>query len=139
MQQHFQRFAAMLEALTRRSLTDRSLSPSVDVRNAPMSAIFIDIINALAGMEYPHWLLLAGSFLMFVGCGGMAMHRKDVETGFDPIVSEQEASRPEDDLGEPEVIDPLAKEKRRDRSADREIVISEPPEVGPEFYGKRSK
>jgi hypothetical protein len=70
-------------------------------------------------MEYPHWLIVAGAVLLMLGFVGLALRRRGVEAESHAIASDQEPSEPEADLGQVEVYNRTAKEKRRDRWAER--------------------
>ena len=75
--------------------------------------------TALSSMEYPYWLMIAGAFLLMLGLAGIALRPRSVEAEPNAIASEQEPTEPEADLDQVEVYNRTAKEKRRDRWAER--------------------
>ena len=75
-------------------------------------------MTALSSIEYPHWLMIAGALLLMLGFIGLALRRRGVDAEPDAIASE-EPSEPEADLNDVEVYNRTAKEKRRDRWAER--------------------
>jgi hypothetical protein len=75
--------------------------------------------TALSSMEYPHWMMIAGALLLMLGLAGIALRPRSVEAEPNAIASEQEPSEPEADLDQVEVYNRTAKEKRRDRWAER--------------------
>jgi hypothetical protein len=88
--------------------------------------------TALSPMEYPHWMMIAGALLLMLGMAGIALRPRSVEAEPNTIASEQEPSEPEADLDQVEVYNRTAKEKRRDRWAERfgdseEPLIDPPP------------
>jgi hypothetical protein len=68
-------------------------------------------------MQYPHWLMIAGALLLMLGFVGLALRQQDVEA--EPLAVASEPPAPEADLNEVEVYNRTAKEKRRDRWAER--------------------
>ena len=94
--------------------------------------------TALSSMEYPYWLMIAGAFLLMVGLAGIALRPRNVETEPNAIASEQEPSEPEAGLDQVEVYNRTAKEKRRDRWAERFGDSEEPLNPGEEL-GQGSK
>lgn len=71
-------------------------------------------MSALLSIEYPHWLIIAGVALLFLGCVGLALRQREVDK---PLANEgdEEPSAPEDELNERELYNRTAKEKRRER------------------------
>ena len=94
--------------------------------------------TALSSMEYPYWLMIAGAFLLTLGLAGIAQRPRSVEAEPNAIASEQEPSEPEADLDQVEVYNRTAKEKRRDRWAER-FGDSEEPLNSDEKLGQGSK
>ena len=92
--------------------------------------------TALSSMEYPHWMMIAGALLLMLGLAGIALRPRSVEA--EPNASEQEPSEPEADLDQVEVYNRTAKEKRRDRWAERFGDSEEPLNSG-EKLGQGSK
>jgi hypothetical protein len=76
-------------------------------------------MTALSSIEYPHWLMIAGALLLILGFIGLTLRQGGVEAKPDAIAGEQETSEPEADLDQVEVYNRTAKEKRRDRWAER--------------------
>jgi hypothetical protein len=95
--------------------------------------------NALSSMEYPHWLIIAGAFLLLLGCVGLALSQRSVEVDPGDMTSDQEPPRPEADLTPAEDADRTVKEKKRDRWADRERDITVTSNDRPTIYGKESR
>ena len=92
--------------------------------------------TALSSMEYPYWLMIAGAFLLMLGLAGIALRPRSVEA--EPNANEQEPSEPEADLNQVEAYNRTAKEKRRDRWAER-FGDSEEPLNSDEKLGQGSK
>jgi hypothetical protein len=84
-------------------------------------------LTALSSIEYPHWLMLAGALLLVLGVVGLAWGQRGlVEPHHN--ANEQEPPEPEDpDVDQVEVYNRTAKEKRRDRWAER-FEAEEPDE-----------
>jgi hypothetical protein len=76
-------------------------------------------MTALSSIEYPHWLMIAGTLLLVLGFAGLAWGQRGVVAESPASASEQETSEPEADLDQVEVYNRTAKEKRRDRWAER--------------------
>ena len=72
-------------------------------------------MSALLSIEYPHWLIIAGVALLFLGCVGLALRQR--EAGAEPLANEgdKETYASEDKLNELELYNRAAKEKRRER------------------------
>jgi hypothetical protein len=52
--------------------------------------------DALSAMEYPHWLLVAGTLLVLLGFIGLAyLQRKSTEVNLTEMANENERRRPE--------------------------------------------
>jgi hypothetical protein len=49
-------------------------------------------------MEYPHWLIVAGTVLLMLGFVGLASRRRGVEAELNDTASDQEPSEPETEL-----------------------------------------
>jgi hypothetical protein len=95
--------------------------------------------TALSSMEYPHWLMIAGSLLLMLGLAGIALRPRSVAAEPNVIASEQqEPSEPEAELDQVEVYNRTAKEKRRDQWAERFGDSEEPLNSG-EKLGQGSK
>ena len=99
--------------------------------------------SALSSIGLPHWLMIAGGFLVLLGTAGLMLGKKlvqgepeAIEDEHDPDVTagEQEIFKIEDDLAQVQDME----RKQRDRRAERELALKEELDVGPEFYGKRS-
>jgi len=75
-------------------------------------------MTALSSIEYQHWLIIAGAFLVALGLVGLALNR-GVKEESGEIVGDQEPSKPEAELDHVEVYNETAKRKRRDRWAER--------------------
>ena len=88
-------------------------------------------MTALSSIEYPHWLIIAGTLLLVLGFAGFAWgHRGGAESYAG--ASEQEPPKPEADVDPVEVYNRTAKEKRRDRWAERFGAPEEPSTSGEE-------
>ena len=94
--------------------------------------------TTLSSMEYPHWMMIAGALLLMLGLAGIALRPRSVEAEPNAIASEQEPSEPEADLDQVEVYNRTAKEKRRERWAERFDDSEEPINSG-EKTGQGSK
>ena len=75
-------------------------------------------MTALSSIEYPHWLMIAGALLLMLGFIGLALRQRGVAEP-DAIASDEDPSEPEADLDQMEVYNRTAKEKRKDRWAER--------------------
>ena len=73
----------------------------------------------LSSTEYPHWLMIAGVFLLMLGFVGLALRQRGVEAEPLAIANNQGPSKPEADVNDVEVYNRTAKEKRKDRWAER--------------------
>jgi hypothetical protein len=76
-------------------------------------------MTALSSIEYPHWLMIAGALLLILGFIGLALRQRGVDAEPDAIASDEKPSEPEVDLNQVEAYNRTAKEKRRDRWAER--------------------
>ena len=76
-------------------------------------------MTALSSIEYPHWLMIAGALLLMLGFIGLALQQRGVEAEPATVASDEEPSELEADLDQVEVYNRTAKEKRRDRWAER--------------------
>ena len=85
-------------------------------------------MTAVSSIEYPHWLMIAGALLLMLGLVGLALRHRGGEAEPIPVVSDQAPSEPEDDVNQVEVYNRIAKEKRRDRWAERFDDAEEPVE-----------
>ena len=70
-------------------------------------------------MEYPHLLIIAGILLLMLGCVGLIWRPRAVDAESLTNASDQEPTGPEADLNEVDAYNRMAKEKRRDRWAER--------------------
>jgi hypothetical protein len=75
--------------------------------------------DALSSMGYPQWLIIAGAILLTLGFIGLALQQRGVEAEPLAVASDQGPSEPEADLNEVDDYNRAAKEKRRDRWAER--------------------
>jgi hypothetical protein len=76
-------------------------------------------LTALSSIEYPHWLMLAGALLLVLGVVGLAWGQRGLAEPHHNA-AQQESPEPEDaDVDQVEVYNQTAKEKRRDRWAER--------------------
>ena len=73
----------------------------------------------LSSIEYPHWLMIAGALLLMLGLVGLALRQRGGEAEPVAVVSAQAPPEPEDDVNQVEAYNRTAKEKRRDRWAER--------------------
>ena len=80
-------------------------------------------MTALPSIEYPHWLMIAGVLLLMLGFIGLTVRRPGVEAEPLAMANDQELSEPAD-LNDVEVYNRSAKEKRRDRWADKSAAES---------------
>ena len=94
-------------------------------------------MTAVSSIEYPHWLMIAGALLLILGFVGLALRHRGVEAEPVAIVGDEAPSEPEADLNQVEVYNRMAKEKRRDRWAER-FDDAEEPVIG-EKLGQGSK
>jgi hypothetical protein len=83
-------------------------------------------MTALSSIDYPHWLIIAGVLLLMLGFVGLALRQRGVENEPYDTSSDQEPSGPEADLNPVEVYNRTAKEKRRDRWAEKAGGDEEP-------------
>jgi len=87
--------------------------------------------NVFASMAYPHWLILAGALLLVLGFVGLTLRQRSVAAASHAGANEQEPSELE---GDPDPVDDYnrtAKEKRRDRWAERFEGPEEPLDAKP--------
>ena len=91
-------------------------------------------MSALSTIEYPHWLMIAGALLLMLGFVGLALRQRGVVPESHDLASEQEPSEPEADLNDVEVYNRTAKEKRRDRWAER-LADEEPIDAKSKIEG----
>jgi hypothetical protein len=91
--------------------------------------------NAFSSMEYPHWLIVAGALLLMLGFVGLALRQRGVEEPL-AIANDQGPSEPEADLNDVEVYNRTAKEKRRDRWAER-LADEEPIDAKSKIQGSK--
>ena len=89
-------------------------------------------MTVLSSIEYPHWLMIAGTLLLVLGLAGLAWGRRHVAESHDSA-SEQEPPVPEADEDQVQVHNRVAKEKRRDRWAERFGDCEEPSTLGEEL------
>jgi len=83
-------------------------------------------MTALSSIDYPRWLIIAGVLLLMLGFVGLALRQRGVENEPYDTSSDQEPSGPEADLNPVEVYNRTAKEKRRDRWAEKSGGDEEP-------------
>ena len=83
-------------------------------------------MTALSSIEYPHWLMIAGALLLMLGFIGLALHQRGVDAEPNAVASDEDPSEPEADLDQVEVYNRTAKEKRKDRWAERYGDSDEP-------------
>jgi hypothetical protein len=95
-------------------------------------------MTALLSVEYPHWLMIAGALLLVLGFVGLVWAQRGAAVESHAIETEQEPSEPEGDLDKVEVYNRTAKEKRRNRWAER-FGDSEEPLSSDEKLGQGSK
>jgi len=76
-------------------------------------------MTALSSIEYPHWLMIAGAVLLVLGFFGLALRQRGIDDEPDAMSSDEEPSEPQADLDQVEVYKRTAKEKRKDRWAER--------------------
>jgi hypothetical protein len=91
-------------------------------------------MTALSSIEYPHWLMIAGVLLLILGFVGLALHQRGVEA--EPLAIAKGPSEPEADLNDVEVYNRTAKEKRRDRWAER-LADEEPTDAKSKIQGSK--
>ena len=80
--------------------------------------------DAFSSIEYPHWLIVAGSLLLMLGFFGLALRQRGVEADPSDQAIAQEPSEPEAVLTQEEVYERTAKEKRRARWAEESAASS---------------
>ena len=93
-------------------------------------------MTALSSIEYPHWLMIAGVLLLILGFVGLALRQRGVEAEPLAIANDQGPSEPEADLNDVEVYNRTAKEKRRDRRAER-LADEEPIDAKSKIQGSK--
>jgi len=86
-------------------------------------------MTALSSIEYPHLLMIAGALLLMLGLVGLTLRQRGGEAEPVAVVSDQAPTEPEDDVNQVEVYNRMAKEKRRDRWAERLDNAEEPVEA----------
>ena len=94
-------------------------------------------MTALSSIEYPHWLMMAGALLLVLGFVGLALRQRGVEAEPLAMANDQGPSEPEADLNEVEVYNRTAKEKRRDRWAERFGGNEEPIDAKSTIQGSK--
>ena len=75
--------------------------------------------NVFASLEYPHWLIIAGTILLMMGLVGLALRQRSVEADVGDLTNDPELQTPEFELNKAEGSDRTEKEAKRDRWADR--------------------
>jgi hypothetical protein len=93
-------------------------------------------LTALSSIEYPYWLIIAGVLLLLLGFGGLALHQRGVDDEPDDASNDEEPPGPQADLDPVEIYNRTAKEKRRDRWAER-FADDEPVEAKSEIEGSK--
>ena len=86
-------------------------------------------MTALSSIQYPHWLMIAGVLLLILGFVGLVWSQRGVEAEPGAIVSEQRPTEPEADVDQVELYNRAAREKRRDRWAERSANSEEPSDA----------
>jgi len=94
-------------------------------------------MTALSSIQYPYWLMIAGLLLLMLGFVGLALRQRGVEPEPLAFSSDQGPSEPEADLDQVEVYNLAAKEKRKDRWAERSTGSEEPIDVQPQIQGSK--
>ena len=94
-------------------------------------------MTALSSIEYPHWLLITGALLLVLGLAGLVWGQRRVAEPY-ASASEQEPPEPEVEVDQVDVYNRTAKEKRRDRWAER-FGDSEELSTSGEELGQGSK
>jgi hypothetical protein len=86
-------------------------------------------MSALSSIEYPQLLMIAGVLLLMLGLVGLALRQRGGEA--EPsVVSDQSPPEPENGVDQVEVYNRVAKEKRRNRWAERFDDAEEPEKLG---------
>jgi hypothetical protein len=85
-------------------------------------------MTALSSIEYPHWLMIAGALLLLLGLVGLALRQRGDEVEPSVVSDQAPPPEPEDEVNQVEVYKRMAKEKRRDRWAERFDDAEEPVE-----------
>ena len=83
-------------------------------------------MTALPSIEYPYWLMIAGVFLLTLGLIGLSVRRRLGVEAESPATESDQESPESADLNDVEVYNRSAKEKRRDRWADKAVVAAIP-------------
>jgi hypothetical protein len=92
---------------------------------------------ALSSIEYPHWLMIAGALLLVLGFTGLAWGQRGLAESH-AHAREQAAPEAEAEVDKVEIYNRTAKEKRRDRWAERFGDSEEPSSIREEL-GQGSK
>ena len=80
-----------------------------------------DMMDTLSSMGYPHWLILAGMFLLIVGLVGLAARKRVAEAEINGTSSGQQPSEPEAEFTQTDDNRKSTLEERsRDRWTDRD-------------------
>jgi len=86
-------------------------------------------MTALSSIEYPHLLMIAGALLLMLGLVGLTLRQRGGEAEPVAVVSDLAPPEPEDDVNQVGAYNRMAKEKRRDRWAERLDNAEEPVEA----------
>ena len=96
-------------------------------------------MTALSSMEYPHWLIIAGTLLVVLGLVGIALDRRSVEAAPDAVAGDQELFEREAKPTDEEDADRLENEAKSDRWPGRERDIHQSSNDRPTIYDKAPK
>jgi hypothetical protein len=93
-------------------------------------------MTGLLSIEYPHWLMIAGGLLLMLGLAG---RQRSVDAELSTFASDPGASEPEANLNQVEVYNRTAKEKRKDRWAERSAGSEEQIDLKSEMQGQNDR
>jgi hypothetical protein len=71
----------------------------------------VAMTSVFSTIELPHWLMIAGAFLLSVGASGLALSRRSVEAESDETASERDLFKPPAYESPEEFYNLVAKEK----------------------------
>jgi Transposase len=100
--------------------------PNLLPRNPGYSFGLVGMTSVFSTLALPHWLLIAGTFLLLLGLLGLALRRRSVEAKADAAASERELFKPPAYESPEEFYNLVTEEKPKDRLAEK---VDDPAEL----------
>jgi hypothetical protein len=94
-------------------------------------------MTALSSIEYPYWLMITGVLLLMLGFVGLALRQGGIEPEPLAFASDEGPSEPKADLNQVEVYNRTARQKRKDRWAERSDGSEERIDAQPKIDGSK--